>query len=141
MAWGWPHRKERKSVEWTGFLERGVKVDGRLETTGTFRIDSEMKGHLFSEDTLIVGEHAVIEGQITGNEVIVGGRCNGTIRAKASVELQGNAIVTGEVHTACLVIEPGAVFDGQCFLSASPDASNTISIPVRSAAAIVSGRT
>jgi len=97
MAWNWPTRKERSAVEWSGFLERGVKVEGRLETTGTFRIDAEMKGHLVSEDTLIIGEHAAIEGQITGNEVLVAGRCDGIIRGKARVELQRNAIVAGEV--------------------------------------------
>jgi len=133
MGWGWASHRDRKSVEWTGFLERGVKVEGRLETTGTFRIDSQMKGHLFSEDTLIIGEHAVVEGQITGNEIFVAGRCDGIIRAKARLELQRKAIVTGEVHTSCLVIDSGAVFDGQCFLSPSPE-SSPIVIPVRFAA-------
>lgn len=141
MAWGWPNRKERNSVEWTGFLEQGVKVEGRLETTGTFRIDSEMKGHLLSQDTLILGEHAVVEGQVTGNEIIVAGRCDGVIRAKSKVELQRNAIVIGEVYTSCLILEPGAVFDGQCFLSISPEASTEIAIPVRSAASIGGSKT
>ena len=140
MAWGWANRKDRNSMEWTGFLERGVKVEGRLETVGTFRIDSEMKGQLFSENTLIIGEHAVIEGQITGNEIIVAGRCDGIIRARTKVELQRNAIVTGEVHTSCLVLEPGAVFDGQCFIAASPE-SSAIAIPVRSAATVSSTKT
>lgn len=141
MAWGWPSRKERSAVEWSGFLERGVKVEGRLETTGTFRIDAGMKGHLLSEDTLIIGEHAVIDGQITGNEVIVAGRCDGIIRGKARVELQRNAIVAGEVHTSCLVLEPGAVFDGECFLSVSTEESSAIAIPVRSGASLTGTRT
>lgn len=140
MAWNWPSRKERSAVEWTGFLERGVKVEGRLETTGTFRIDAGMKGHLISEDTLIIGEHAVMEGEITGNEVIVAGRCDGIIRGKARVELQRNAIVAGEVHTACLILEPGAVFDGQCFLFNSTEESAAIAIPVRSGASVSGNR-
>jgi cytoskeletal protein CcmA (bactofilin family) len=132
MAWGWASRKDRNSVEWTGFLERGVKLDGRLETTGTFRIDSEMKGHLLSEDTLIVGENAVIVGQITGHEIVVAGRFDGIIRSRASVELRRNAIVTGEVHTSCLILEPGAVFDGQCFLPPSSAAGGVIAVSIRS---------
>ena len=57
-------RKRHDSGEWTGFLEKGVKVEGKLETTGTFRIDSTMKGTLVSSETLILGENATIEGQV-----------------------------------------------------------------------------
>jgi cytoskeletal protein CcmA (bactofilin family) len=133
MAWRWFDRKQQSSSEWTGFLEQGVKLDGRLETAGTFRIDSAMKGTITSEDTLILGEHAVIEGEIIGNRVVVGGRFNGTIQARGKVEIQPQAIVTGEVQTPCLVIEPGAIFDGQCHMLAPTEAARPVTIPIRSA--------
>ena len=60
MAWGWFDRKRQDPAEWTGFLEQGVKVEGRLESSGTFRIDSAIKGTLVSEDTLILGEHSTV---------------------------------------------------------------------------------
>jgi cytoskeletal protein CcmA (bactofilin family) len=132
MAWGWFDRKRQDPAEWTGFLEQGVKVEGRLESTGTFRIDSAMKGTLTSEDTLILGEHAAVEGEIIGNRVIIAGRFDGTIRARGKVEVQPNAIVTGEIHTPCLVIEPGAVFDGQCHMLSPAETAKPIMIPIRS---------
>jgi cytoskeletal protein CcmA (bactofilin family) len=135
MAWQWFDRKKQEPSEWTGFLERGVKLDGKLETTGTFRIDSAMKGTIVSDDTLVLGEHASVEGQIYGNRVIIAGRFDGKIEAKGRVEIQPNAIVTGEVHSPCLVIEPGAVFDGQCHMLAPTEAAKPITIPIRSAAA------
>src|ERR1700689_4872519 len=100
----WFQRKRHDSEVWTGFLERGVKLEGKLEVTGTFRIDSEIKGTILSEDTLILGTHAVMEGEISGNRVIIEGRFDGIIRAKGKVEIQPNGIVTGEVHSPCLVI-------------------------------------
>lgn len=133
MAWGWFDRKRQDPTEWTGFLEQGVKVEGKLESTGTFRIDSAMKGTLVSEDTLVLGEHASIEGQILGNRIVIAGRFDGTIRAKGKVEIQPSAIVTGEVHTPCLVIEPGAVFDGKCHMLAPAEAAKPVTIPIRSA--------
>jgi cytoskeletal protein CcmA (bactofilin family) len=134
MAWKWFDRKSQEPTEWTGFLERSVKLDGNLECTGTFRIDSIMKGTLVSEDTLILGEHSSIEGEILGNRVLIAGRFQGTIRARGKVEIRPNAIVTGEVHTPCLVIEPGAVFDGHCHMLAPTEAAKPIAIPIRSAA-------
>jgi cytoskeletal protein CcmA (bactofilin family) len=133
MAWGWFDRK-KDPCEWSGFLEHSVKVDGKLEATGTFRIDSAMKGTLVSDDTLILGEHASIEGEIQCNRVVIAGRFEGTIRARGKVEVQPNAIVTGEIHTPCLVIEPGAIFDGQCHMLAPTEAAKPVTIPIRSAA-------
>ncbi|HUA01911.1 MAG TPA: polymer-forming cytoskeletal protein [Candidatus Aquilonibacter sp.] len=134
MAWGLFDRKRQDSTEWTGFIEQGVKLEGRLETTGTFRIDSALKGTITSEDTLILGEHAEVEGEIIGNRVVIGGRFDGAIQARARVEIQPQAIVTGQIQTPCLVIEPGAIFDGQCQMLASSEAAKPVTIPIRSAA-------
>jgi cytoskeletal protein CcmA (bactofilin family) len=133
MAWGWFDKKRNDSGEWTGFLEQGVKLEGKLEATGTFRIDTAMKGTLVSEQKLVIGEHAVIEGEIEGNYVVISGRFDGTIRAKGKVEIQTRAIVTGDIYTPCLLIEPGAVFDGQCHMLAPSQAAKPITIPIRSA--------
>jgi cytoskeletal protein CcmA (bactofilin family) len=130
----WFDRKRQESEVWTGFLDQGVKLDGTLEVNGTFRIDSAIKGTILSEDTLILGSHSVVEGEIVGNRVIVGGRFDGIIRAKGKVEIQPDAIVTGEVHSPCLVIEPGAIFDGQCHMLGPAEAAKPITIPIRSAA-------
>ena len=130
----WFDRKKHDPSEWTGFLEQGIKLEGNLETSGTFRIDSAMKGTLSSDDTLVLGEHASVEGTIIGNFVLIAGRFDGTIRARGRVEIQPNAIVTGEIHSPCLVIEPGAIFDGQCHMIAPSEAAKPMTIPIRSAA-------
>ena len=133
MAWSWFNRRHHGPAEWTGFLEQGVKVEGKLEATGTFRIDSTLKGTLVSDDTLVLGEHAVVEGQIYGNRVIIAGRFDGLIEAKGRVEIQPNAIVTGEIRTPCLIIEPGGIFDGHCQMLAPTEAAKPVTIPIRSA--------
>lgn len=140
MAWRWFEHRHQESAEWTGFLEPGVKLEGRLESTGTFRIDSAMKGTLVSAGTLILGEHATVEGEIVGNRVIVSGHFEGKIRATGRVDIQAKAVVSGDVHTPCLVIEPGAVFEGQCHMlaAAEPEAAKPVAIPIRSAASAAS---
>jgi cytoskeletal protein CcmA (bactofilin family) len=131
----WFDRKKQESGEWTGFLEKGVRLEGKLECPGTFRIDSLVKGTLVSDETLILGENAIIDGQIQGHAVVIAGRFDGTIHAKAKVEIQPKAIVTGEIHTPCLIIEPGGVFDGQCHMLSRAQNAKPITIPIRSAAA------
>jgi len=128
-------RKQQDSGEWSGFLEKGVRLEGKLESPGTLRIDSHMKGTLASEGTLILGEHARVDGEITGNSVMIAGRFDGVIRAKGRVEIQAKAIVTGEIHTPCLIIEPGAIFDGRCLMPTAKEPADVIAIPIRSAPA------
>lgn len=121
--------------EWTGFLDKTVKVDGTLEVSGTFRMDANMKGTLISNQSIIIGENARIEGQLDGNHVVVGGRFDGTINAKGRVEIQAKGIVSGEIHTPCLVIEAGGIFDGRCHMKGPADAEKPLTIPLRPAAA------
>jgi len=139
LALSWFDRKAQDSGEWTGFLEKGVRFEGKLEVAGTFRLDAVVKGTLVSSETLILGENSSVEGQIEGNSVVIGGRFDGVINARSRVEIQTKAIVTGEVHTPCLIIEAGAVFDGRCHMLSStqvPAASpKAITIPIRSATA------
>jgi len=127
-------KKRHEGSEWSGFLEKGVKLEGKLEFPGTFRLDCAMKGSLTSTETLILGEHAAVEGQIHGNYIVVEGRFDGVIEAKGRVEIRTKSIVTGEIHTPCLIIEPGAVFDGRCHMLAASEAQKPLTIPIRSAA-------
>jgi cytoskeletal protein CcmA (bactofilin family) len=136
MALGWFDRKRTVSTEWSGFLEKGVKLEGKLDAPGTFRVDSHLKGSISAEETLILGPNAAVEGEIKANQVVVAGRFDGTIQARSKVEIQTKAIVTGIIHTPCLMIEPGAVFDGECHMLAptAAQAAKPIAIPIRSAA-------
>ena len=132
MGWNWLDRKKQGSGEWTGFLEQGVRVEGTLQVDGTFRIDSTMKGTIVSRDTLILGEHAMVEGEIIGNTVVISGRFAGKISAQSRVDIRANAVVTGHVQTPCLVVEQTAVFDGQCLMPAASAEAPPITIPIRS---------
>ena len=98
-------------------------------------MEGEVKGLLISTQTLILGDEARVEGQIEGNHVVISGHFNGVIFAKGKVEIHDKGIATGEIHTHCLVIEPGGVFDGQCHMLAESEAAKTVTIPIRAAQA------
>lgn len=133
MAWKLSNKGEVESGEWTGFLEKGVKLEGNLDLEGTFRINAEVKGTITSKETLVLGEGAKVEGQIHGQQVIVAGRFDGAIHAKVRVQIQAKGVVTGEVHTPCLVIEAGGIFDGRCHMLTTAEAQKPLTIAVRAA--------
>jgi cytoskeletal protein CcmA (bactofilin family) len=132
MAWKWPASSNNgTSEEWTGFIDQGVLLEGTLTVTGTFRVDGHIKGNIISEHTVILGENAKVEGQIEGNRVVIAGRFDGVIFAKGRVEIQPKGVVTGEVHSPCMVVDPGGIFDGRCHMLASSEASAGVTIPIR----------
>jgi cytoskeletal protein CcmA (bactofilin family) len=49
------------------------------------------------------------------------------------VEIQPKGVVTGEVHSPCLVIDPGGIFDGRCHMLAASDTATapSVTIPIR----------
>jgi len=110
-----------------------VRLEGTLELAGTFRLDAQVKGNIISNDRLLLGESARVEGQIEGNQVVIAGRFDGVVFAKGRVEIQPKGVVTGEIHTPCLVIEPGGIFDGHCHMLASAEAAKPLTIPFRAA--------
>ncbi|PYU80379.1 MAG: hypothetical protein DMG50_20385 [Acidobacteria bacterium] len=132
MAWKWPaSSKNSTSEEWTGFIDQGVMLEGTLTVKGTFRVNGNVKGNIISEQTVILGEGAKVEGQIEGNRVVISGRFDGVIFAKGRVEIEAKGVVTGEVHSPCMVIDPGGIFDGRCHMLGSSETASTVTIPIR----------
>jgi cytoskeletal protein CcmA (bactofilin family) len=94
-------------------LGAGAEFEGKLTFAGTVRIDAKFKGSIFTNDVLVVGEHAKIEAEITCGTVIIYGEVNGNIKAKTAVELHQTARLRGNVESPSLTIEKGVVFQGE----------------------------
>ena len=95
-------------------LGRGSAFDGKLTFEGTVRIDGKFTGTIVTSDTLVVGEGARIDAEITCGTIIVHGEVHGNIKATSSVELHQPARVHGNVETPALMVAKGVVFNGQC---------------------------
>lgn len=135
MASRWLGGKSAHSSEWAGFIDSGVSFEGKITVTGMFRVDGEVKGNIVAESGLLLGENAKVEGQIDANDVTIAGHFDGQIFARDRVEIQPKGVVTGEIHSPCLIIQPGGILDGQChMLSAAASAAEEpqhVAIPVR----------
>jgi cytoskeletal protein CcmA (bactofilin family) len=95
-------------------LGRGSEFDGKLTFEGTVRIDGKFTGTIATSDTLVVGEGARIDAEITCGTIIVHGEVHGNIKATSAVELHQPARVHGNVETPVLMVARGVQFNGQC---------------------------
>jgi cytoskeletal protein CcmA (bactofilin family) len=95
------------------FIDCGAELDGTLRLREDFRIDGEFRGAIVSEANVIVGEAAALEAHVRAREVVIGGAVVGNIVASRQLILRAGARLHGDVETACLQIEKGAVFNGR----------------------------
>lgn len=103
-----------KSGELNGFLDRGSVFRGELEFEDTMRIDGRFHGTITSKNELIVGESAHIEGDVHVGRIAISGTVVGRIVADQRVEIHRNGKVYSDIETPALIIEEGALFQGNC---------------------------
>ena len=85
---------------------------GELTSKGTVRVDGCFEGNV-SADCVIIGESGKVVGDITGKELIIGGKITGNSRGTESVEIQPKGEVYGDIYTVRLTVAEGAVFEGR----------------------------
>jgi len=93
------------------FLGPGSQFEGKLLFDEIVRLDGTFRGEVSSKDTLIVGEAADIEAEVTVGTLILSGRFKGNIKATAKVELRSPAQVQGTIETPVLVVEEGVLLN------------------------------
>jgi len=119
--------------EITTLLGRGATFEGKLTFDGTVRIDGRFKGEVFSDDTLVIGEGAVVEAEMEVGEVIIQGTVVGNIKAARSIEIHAPGRVKGDLHTPILQIDKGVVFEGRSFMEAAAGGMKPPATPPRPA--------
>lgn len=95
----------------------GTKIAGNISFVGGLRIDGEVKGDVRVAEnqtgTLVLSEHACIEGEIDVSHLVVNGTVLGPVRASEFLELQPHARVTGDVEYNSIEMHLGAVVQGR----------------------------
>lgn len=93
-------------------IEEGCKFEGNLSFNGIARIAGIINGSIFSNDTVIISEGAVVNADINANIIIIAGTVKGNIKASSRVEIIKPARFEGTVTAPSLIVEEGVIFHG-----------------------------
>jgi cytoskeletal protein CcmA (bactofilin family) len=99
------------------FLGEGTDFKGILTFEGTVRVDGELEGEVYTKDTLIVGESAVVAAEINVHTIVISGVVRGNINATGKIEVHRPGKLFGNVKTPSLYIEEGVIFEGNCAMA------------------------
>lgn len=112
---------EGSHTDETTIISHGVKIDGKLTSSGNIRVEGEIQGDVSSQRNVVVGERGKVNGQINADSITIGGKVSGTVKANKKLLLDPTGNLKGDIFTKILVIEAGAKFDGNSKMGDSGD--------------------
>jgi len=118
-------------------IGKGSSIDGTLKVDSTLRVDGRVKGNVTTTDSLVIGKDGTINGDVVVRNAIIGGKLKGKLTASGKVILEAKSIFNGELKTTKLVIDEGAVFEGNCSMSAESAEDKKSDLPKSSVSAIL----
>lgn len=98
---------------------KGTVINGNCQVQNSMRIDGKIVGNVYSTDTIVIGKEGGVEGEVHAKHVFSAGKIKGNIVTNGKVFLEATASVTGDIRAIRLLIDEGAVFDGQCSMKQS----------------------
>ncbi len=94
-----------------------TRIEGNLFFSGGLRVDGAVRGNVGAlpdqPGTLVISEHARVDGEIQAAHIVVNGTVNGPVHSLETLELQASSRVKGDVHYKSIEVQQGAVVEGR----------------------------
>ena len=93
-----------------------TSLQGHLKAEGTMRIDGGVEGAIEAGGNVLVGQGGRVQGNVSGQNVLVAGVVKGNILAAQRLEIVATGRVLGDITVRALLIEEGGLFRGQSIM-------------------------
>ncbi len=107
-------------------IGEGTVLEGTVRADGDLNINGKVIGKVLVKGKVVVAQSGSIEGEMAATSADLGGMFDGTATVEERLTLRGNARVTGTLNVARLVIEEGAIFDGDVVMGKRKVASGSL---------------
>jgi len=92
---------------------KSVRIIGQIFTKEDLYVDGDVEGTIESlENKVTVGPNGRVHAGIKAREVIILGQVQGNVETSDKVDLRKDAKLVGDITTARISIEDGAIFKG-----------------------------
>ncbi len=109
--------KLAKNRSLVGMIEEGCSIEGKINFTGSFRLNGEFRGDIDGDGVLLVGSKGRAEGTIRVDELAIQGLLKGRVNAKSKIEINKGGQLYADITTKSLVIEDGGIFHGKSMMN------------------------
>ena len=95
-------------------ISAGTVIKGEIISPSDIRIDGTFEGKVQTKGRVVVGETAVVKGDIICENIDLWGKVNGNVFVKDTLALMEGCQVDGNLNVKRLSVELGATFNGNC---------------------------
>jgi len=95
-------------------ISAGTVIKGEITSPNDIRIDGRFDGQVCSKGRVVVGEKAVVKGDVICQNVDFWGSMKGNFYVKDTLALKSTCKVDGDLNTRRLQMDLDAVFNGNC---------------------------
>jgi cytoskeletal protein CcmA (bactofilin family) len=102
-------------------IDPNTVVDGSLTTSQDLRVEGRVSGTVRCDGVLTVAAGAEVDASVDASDIVVAGALSGTVQCHGRLVIQASGVVRARIETVRLVIEEGAVYEGQLRMIAPPE--------------------
>ena len=95
-------------------ISTGTVIKGEILSPCDIRIDGTFEGKVTAKGRVVIGETAVIKGDIVCVNIDLWGKVDGNIYVKDTLALKEGCVINGNLHVRKLAVELGSTFNGNC---------------------------
>jgi len=90
---------------------------GTLTAKGSLRVDGRIDGAIVDANLVTIGKTGKIKGDISCETCSISGDVTGNISALDHIEVLSGSKMTGDLRAPKILVEEGAVFNGNCSMT------------------------
>ncbi len=95
-------------------ISAGTVIKGEIQSPYDLRIDGTFEGKIQTKGRVVIGESAIIKGNIICENVDLWGNVEGDLFVKDTLALKDGCKMNGNINISRLAVELGATFNGTC---------------------------
>lgn len=96
------------------FIGEGTRILGDMSVEHDLRVEGAIKGEVSVGGTLVLSVTGSIEGDVVSRSAALAGRLIGNVRVQEKLVLEEKSVLQGDLHARELVVQEGAIFQGNC---------------------------
>lgn len=109
-------------------ISAGTVIKGEIASPCDIRIDGTFEGKVQSKGRVVIGESALIKGDIVCENIDLWGKVEGNVFVKDTLALKEGCQVNGNLHIRRLSVELGATFNGSCKMITEADFDKVVGV-------------
>jgi cytoskeletal protein CcmA (bactofilin family) len=90
-----------------------LSIKGEIAGEGDLELAGKFQGVIDVKGTVVVGDRAEVDADITASTIVVGGKVRGNLTAAGRVEILPQGVLTGNLKTGSFAAADGASVKGE----------------------------